>query len=189
MTTTTKQRDVVDLLLQQHQEIKRMLTEIQGASGEQRKDRFNDLVRFLAVHETAEELVVHPTARDTTDEAKNVVNQRLSEEKQAKQVLAQLYDMGTDHPDFPARFSEFATSVIHHAEREEAEEFPVLTRETPVEKRQRMARMVERAESMAPTRPHPGVGESAAANLVAGPPLAVFDRVRDALRNRQDKND
>ena len=38
------------------------------------------------------------------------------------------------------------------------------------------------AEAIAPTRPHPGV-ESPAAHLLLGPPMAVFDRVRDLLRS------
>ncbi|MEV6099814.1 hypothetical protein [Nocardia sp. NPDC051981] len=40
----------------------------------------------------------------------------------------------------------------------------------------------ECAEALAPTRPHPEVGVSLAANLLVGPPLAVFDRIRDAVR-------
>jgi hypothetical protein len=45
-----------------------------------------------------------------------------------------------------------------------------------------MAGAVRAAEAAAPTRPHPAAGESAAANALAGPPLAVFDRIRDAVR-------
>jgi hypothetical protein len=45
-----------------------------------------------------------------------------------------------------------------------------------------MAATARVAESIAPTRPHPGV-ESAAANLVLGPPTAIMDRTRDAIRS------
>ncbi|WP_228782529.1 hypothetical protein [Nocardia abscessus] len=48
-----------------------------------------------------------------------------------------------------------------------------------------MAGSVRAAEAVAPTRPHPHAGESAAANLLAGPPLALFDRARD-WRQKQD---
>lgn len=44
-----------------------------------------------------------------------------------------------------------------------------------------MAATARIAESVAPTRPHPGV-ESATANLVLGPPIAIMDRARDAIR-------
>jgi hypothetical protein len=46
-----------------------------------------------------------------------------------------------------------------------------------------MAGVVRAAEAAAPTRPHPAAGESAVANVMAGPPLALFDRVRDAVRD------
>jgi hypothetical protein len=42
---------------------------------------------------------------------------------------------------------------------------------------------VQLAESMAPTRPHPGV-ESATANLITGPFAAMLDRARDALSGK-----
>lgn len=44
-----------------------------------------------------------------------------------------------------------------------------------------MAEAVKAAESMAPTRPHPGV-ESGAANIALGPVAALMDRTRDTVR-------
>jgi hypothetical protein len=46
-----------------------------------------------------------------------------------------------------------------------------------------MRKAVKFAESVAPTRPHPGV-ESAPANMLAGPFVAMVDRVRDALHTK-----
>ena len=43
-----------------------------------------------------------------------------------------------------------------------------------------MRKVVELAEAVAPTRPHPGV-ESRAANMLAGPFAAMLDRARDAI--------
>ncbi|MEQ4299909.1 hypothetical protein ABNF97_00730 [Plantactinospora sp. B6F1] len=44
-----------------------------------------------------------------------------------------------------------------------------------------LAAAVRAAEAVAPTRPHPGV-ESATANLLLGPPVAVVAAVRNAIR-------
>jgi hypothetical protein len=46
-----------------------------------------------------------------------------------------------------------------------------------------MAGAVRAAEAVSPTRPHPAVGESPAGNILGGPPVAVFDRMRDAVRD------
>ncbi|MEU1959858.1 hypothetical protein [Nocardia sp. NPDC019304] len=43
-----------------------------------------------------------------------------------------------------------------------------------------MRRTVELAETMAPTRPHPGV-ESATANVLVGPFAAMMDRAKDMI--------
>jgi hemerythrin-like domain-containing protein len=180
MTAHTSQQDVVALLQEQHHQIKQMLSRLQVTDGAARQDLFEELVRFLAVHEAAEEIVVHPVARDADE---RVVTQRLEEEGQAKHALNELYDLGTDHPDFPAKLSTAAAAIIQHAEREEAEEFPLLRQNNSPVKLEQMAQALLAAQAMAPTRPHPAVGESATVNLFAGPPLAIFDRIRDALHS------
>ncbi|MVU77275.1 hemerythrin domain-containing protein [Nocardia sp. ET3-3] len=176
--------DVVDLLLAQHGQIKNALESVRDSTGAERQRRFDDLVRLLAVHESAEEEVVHPAARRHSV-AKEIVDDRLHEEDEAKHALARLAEIGVDHADFDGAFRAFADKVVAHAEKEEKEEFGQLITQASREERVRLANVVRFAEAVAPTRPHPGVGESAAANLLAGPPLAVFDRIRDAIRDRR----
>ena len=179
----TRDQDVVDLLLAQHEEIKSLFARLERASGAQKRDLFEDLVRLLAVHEAAEEEVVHPTARRNIASGEAIVDKRLREEDEAKHELAELYDLGVDHPDFDARLAKFAEAVVHHATREETEEFAKLRDALSADQLRTLAGAVRTAEATAPTRPHPAAGESATANLALGPPLALFDRVRDAVRD------
>jgi len=175
--------DVIDLLLAQHARIEQLFRDVLDAEGEQRRQRFAELVRLLAVHETAEEEVVHPFARVRIDAGAEVVQARLAEERLAKQLLVRLAEAGTDAPDFEARFIELRDVVLLHAKREERYEFPHLRQATDARMRERLADAVRVAEMVAPTRPHPGV-ESASANLLLGPGLAIVDRIRDAIRAR-----
>jgi hemerythrin superfamily protein len=185
-----KHQDVVDLLQTQHNEIKSLFSRLATAKGTEKREVFEDLVRLLAVHESAEEGVVHPAARRAIDGGDQVVDSRLHEEEEAKDVLAELYDLGVDHPDFDTKLAKFRDAVIAHATREENDEFRSLRQKVPAERLDRMAGAVRAAEAMAPTRPHPKAGESAAANLLVGPPVAVFDRLRDAVRDwRQSQRD
>ena len=56
--------DVVKFLKDQHNLIKDMFEEVLSASStEAREKSFTSLRQLLAVHETAEEMVVHPRAR------------------------------------------------------------------------------------------------------------------------------
>ncbi|WP_428966154.1 hemerythrin domain-containing protein [Micromonospora fluostatini] len=181
MTAGVKQ-DVLDLLTEQHMQIKALFGQIARAEGTRKRDLFQDLVRLLAVHESAEEIVVHPSARRRIDRGDTVTETLRHEEDEAKHELAALYDLGTDHPDFDQRLARLADAVVAHATREETEEFPALRGSLTAAELGRMAGALRAAEATAPTRPHPHTGESARANLVAGPPLAVFDRIRDAVR-------
>ncbi|MGW4354157.1 hemerythrin domain-containing protein [Nocardia sp. NPDC004582] len=150
---------------------------------EDQEELFTELVRLLAVHESAEEEVVHPIAKRARFGAEDIVDARLAEESHAKRALAKLYDLGVHHPNFQAELADFADAVADHAAHEEAEEFVLLRRQYSASQLRHMAGSVRAAEAVAPTRPHPHTGSSAAANLITGPPLAVFDRVRDAVRD------
>ncbi|WP_019925471.1 hemerythrin domain-containing protein [Nocardia sp. BMG111209] len=180
--TISADTDVVDLLLRQHRQVEDLLDQIPAARGQSKQEHFQDLVRLLAIHESAEEQFVHPAARKTAA-GDEVVDARLAEENEAKHVLTDLHDLGVDHADFDRKFAAFANAVREHAEHEENDEFPALRAANSPTDLHAMAERVERAEKLAPTRPHPHAGESAAANMLAGPPLAVFDRIRDALRH------
>ena len=59
--TDPKDMDVVDLLTHQHDRIRAMIDGVEKTQdNEARQEKFEELRRFLAVHETAEELVTHP---------------------------------------------------------------------------------------------------------------------------------
>ncbi|MGC3003113.1 hemerythrin domain-containing protein [Streptomyces sp. G35A] len=173
--------DVVALLMRQHGDIRNLFDEVEAASGEERREAFHRLVRLLAVHETAEEEVVHPFARRGFPGGEQVVEDRLAEEKSAKETLAALDDMDTDDPKFMVRLRALRTEVQEHARAEERYEFTHIRRSTDVTGLAAMAKAVKAAEAMAPTRPHPGV-ESAAANMALGPVAALMDRTKDAVR-------
>ncbi|MFF4488814.1 hemerythrin domain-containing protein [Streptomyces sp. NPDC001544] len=173
--------DVVGLLIRQHGDIRNLFDEVEQSQGEERRDAFHRLVRLLAVHETAEEEVVHPFVRRAVEGGDQVVKDRLAEEKSAKETLAALDDMDTDDPKFMPRLMQLRTEVQEHARAEERYEFAHIRRSTDVTNLAAMAKAVKAAEAMAPTRPHPGV-ESATANVALGPVAALMDRTKDAVR-------
>jgi hemerythrin superfamily protein len=177
---TMPETDAVGLLLRQHEEIRRLFRAVEKSSGAQREEAFERLRRLLAVHETAEEQVVHPLIRRSVPYGEQIVDARLAEERQGKRMLRDLERMGTSDPSFTPMFARFSAAVLEHAEREEREEFPALRRRGQAELRG-LAAAIKAAEAMAPTHPHPGV-ESVTANMVFGVFAAVADRAGDVLR-------
>lgn len=145
-----------------------------------REKAFLELRQLLAVHETAEEMVVHPRARREVDGGDQIVEARLAEEHEAKEQLAALEKMDIGSPEFIDALARFQHAVLKHAVQEEDEEFTRLQAELTGEELKRMAGAVRAAEAIAPTRPHPGV-ESAAMNFAAIPFASMLDRARDAI--------
>ena len=173
--------DVVAFLKAQHNLIKDMFDDVLHATDPKAREKaFVDLRQLLAVHETAEEMVVHPRARREIDAGDEVVDARLHEEHEAKEQLSKLENMDISSQEFLDALTEFQAAVIAHAEREETEEFEKLQRELDADDLKRMASAVQAAEAIAPTRPHPGV-ESAKLNFAVGPFASMLDRARDAI--------
>lgn len=180
--TMTSSETAVDILVQQHREMMNLFERLTSRYEPDREPLFWELVRLMAVHESAEELVVHPAAR-RTPVGSPMVDSRLREESEAKRELATLCAIGVHHPEFHERIQLLAGAVNAHTRAEEAEEFPALLRQNSPAALRRMAGAIRAAEAVAPTRPHPHIGESPFAHAVTGPMLAVFDRTRDgALR-------
>ncbi|WP_067185158.1 hemerythrin domain-containing protein [Microtetraspora niveoalba] len=173
--------DVVDLLLAQHAMIRDLFDEVEQAPPERRGEAFTRLVRMLAVHETAEEEVVHPYARRKLDGGAGVVEDRLVEENQAKQLLMEMDQAGSDGPEFMEKLALLRGAVTAHARSEERYEFPRFRAHTTAAERRVLAAAVKAAEAIAPTHPHPGT-ESATKNLLIGTPVAMMDRARDVIR-------
>lgn len=176
--------DVIGLLKGQHQQVKALLDEVQTAEGERRGEMFTQLRRLLAVHESAEEQIVHPRVRRAVHDGDAIAVARLGEERSAKEALAELEKMDVDSAEFAGRFAAFAQDVRAHAEAEEREEFPQLSAALDDADLERMRRAVELAEKVAPTRPHPGV-ELAGEHLMAGPFAAMLDRARDLITGKR----
>jgi hemerythrin superfamily protein len=175
--------DVVDFIVSQHERIKSMFAETLAASGKAREKAFVELRQLLAVHETAEEEIVHPRAKRKIADGAAVVGQRLEEEHEAKTVLQKLEKLDVDSEEFTRHLTELRDAVIDHAEREESDEFAKLGEELSGDALERMGRAVKLAEAVAPTRPHAGV-ESQVANLTAGPFAAMMDRAHDAIMGK-----
>ncbi|MGB8390958.1 hemerythrin domain-containing protein [Mycobacterium sp.] len=172
--------DVVDFLVSQHEQIESLFAETLSASGKAREKAFVELRRLLAVHETAEEEIVHPRAKRKLSDGAAVVEKRLQEEHEAKTVLQKLEKLDVDSEEFTSQLMELRDAVLDHAEHEERDEFTKLGEELSSHELETMGRAAKLAEAIAPTRPHAGI-ESQVANLVAGPFAAMLDRARDAI--------
>jgi hemerythrin superfamily protein len=175
--------DVIGAILEDHAEIKQMMTKVETATtSDAKEEAFHSLVRKLAIHETAEEEVVHPLTRKAPD-GEEVTKELLQEEDQGKKVLAELEKMDVNDSEFGVKFEKLRRDVLHHAEEEEQQEHPRLQASVDDGKLRDLTKVFRAAEQTAPTHAHKAAPESATGNMVAGPLVAIADRARDAIRS------
>ncbi|WP_406262076.1 hemerythrin domain-containing protein [Actinacidiphila glaucinigra] len=172
--------DVIRILLQQHAHIRDLFSNVKNTRGDDRRQWFDELRATLAVHETAEELILRPVAKRTAGEAE--VEERNREEKAASAALAELEKMDVDSAEFATEFNYFEQAVLAHAEREERQEFPAVREGCDRDQLRTMGFHLQSILSLAPTHPHPKVAGSATAQWMTGPFTALLDRVKDAMR-------
>lgn len=175
--------DITELIADRHQQIAELFDVALTTTGQDREFALQDLVRALAVHEISEEQLIHPVARQFAGD--DTVDALLTAEATIKERLSDIYSHGQDDPDFELDLRDLADATLAHNEAEEREELPRLREGISAAESASLSRDYLTAEDSAPTRPHPEVGEGALANLLAGPPLALFDQIRDLIVGRK----
>jgi hemerythrin superfamily protein len=174
--------DVVRVLLEQHARIRDLFTEVKSETGDHKKHAFDELRGLLAVHETAEEMVLRPATKSADgDRGSQVAEARNHEESEANEVLKKLESLDVESAEFDERLAEFEKAVDSHAEAEENEEFPLILESCDQDDRQSMGKRMLAAEKIAPTHPHPSTAGSTAKQFAVGPIASLVDRTRDAI--------
>ncbi|KLL10642.1 MULTISPECIES: hemerythrin domain-containing protein [Protofrankia] len=171
--------DVVGVLLLQHARIRDLFADVRSTTGEHKRQAFDELRALLAVHETAEEMVLRPV---TAKIDRAVAEARNREEDEATRVLKTLEKMDVNSGEFDRKLAEFEQAVAGHAEHEESEEFPRVRAARTEDQLEHMGRRLRTAEKIAPTHPHPSTAGSPAAQWTVGPVASIIDRARDAVR-------
>ena len=153
-TNLSTRRDVVTRVRRQHETIRGLFDDVEAASPARRAEAFQPLVRLLAVHETAEEMVVYPALLLAGFDARAVVQARKVEEDQAKKHLAELEGLDAGSRDFLGQLRAFRDEVEAHAEAEEAEVLPLLDEHRAAHELRLMDFWFVMAETVAPTHAH-----------------------------------
>lgn len=175
------QGDMIEILLDQHQRIRELFGQVKRASGERKQQAFDELRALLAVHETAEEMVLRPIS--SKDAGAEVAGARNEEEREAARTLTVLEMMDVSGAEFDRMFAEFERAVLEHARHEEKDEFPLVRAREDQDALLAMGRTLRAVERIAPTHPHPSTAGSPVAQWAVGPFASLVDRTLDAIKN------
>jgi hemerythrin-like domain-containing protein len=186
--------DVFTVLGQDHQEVKRMLAELEkgptaatGASEAQlalRKKMTEELIIEESRHEALEEMYFWPAVRDHIQSGSTLADEAIGQEQAAKQVLANLDKVGSGDAEFERLLGKFVTDAREHIEFEETQVWPLLRTALPAETSAELGKKIAEGKKTAPTRPHPHTPPSPGALKAAGPVAAAADKARDKLTGR-----
>jgi iron-sulfur cluster repair protein YtfE (RIC family) len=174
------EQGIIEALLEDHAEVRRMLTELEASHGEDRGKLFQQLVAELVRHEVAEEEILRPVSKQAAGEA--IAEARIQEESQAEELLKEMEKLDPSGVEFGEKLTKLHHEVEQHAHLEETEEFPKVRAAESPERLISMGKALQAAKMAAPTHPHPSAPNTPAANLLVGPFAAVLDRARDAVR-------
>lgn len=186
--------DVFTVLSQDHQEVKRMLAELEkgptvatGASEDQlalRKKMTEELIIEESRHEALEEMYFWPAVRDHIQSGSTLADEATGQEQAAKQILASLEKLGSGDAEFEKLLGKFVMDAREHIEFEETQVWPLLRTALPAETSAELGEKIAEGKKTAPTRPHPHTPPSPSALKAAGPVAAAADKVRDKLTGR-----
>jgi iron-sulfur cluster repair protein YtfE (RIC family) len=182
--------DVFSVLAADHDRILALSDRLTGPSrvprdqpGE-RKAIADQLVMELSRHEAAEEMLLWPAVRERADEGEQMCEIALDQERVGKRVLNELVHTSPGNEEFGALTHTVAAELREHISYEQNIVWPRLRLRLTDEEARRLGAEIERAERLAPTRPHPHVPPNPKLLRTLAPVAAVLDRARNAVIRR-----
>ena len=126
--------DVFTVLSQDHEEVKRMLAELEkgptvatGASKDQlalRKKMTEELIIEESKHEALEEMYFWPAVREHLPNGDELADTAIGQEDEGKEVLDQLDKLDAGTPEFEKLLAEFTRAGREHIDYEESHVWP-----------------------------------------------------------------
>jgi len=185
---------VFDALTQDHEEVKRMLSELEkgptqgtGASDDQlalRKKMAEQLVIEESKHEAVEEMYWWPAVREHLSDGDRLADEAIAQEDEGKEVLNKLDKCDAGDPEFEQLLAEFIKAGREHIAFEENQVWPGMRTALSAEQAEELGEKFVTAKKTAPTRPHPKTPSTPGALKSTGPVAAAMDKARDAASGR-----
>jgi hemerythrin superfamily protein len=184
-----QQRDVIEVLEQDHREVEEMFAELESLRGastdealERRKAVAEQVTIELVRHSVAEEVLVYPEVEEKV--SREEAEHARKEHAEAEETLQRLEKLDADDPAFDDELGTLMAEIRHHIADEEGEMFAHMRQVIDADELRRLGGRVEAFKKVAPTRPHPHVPNEPLPRMAAGPAASLLDRMRDLATGR-----
>jgi len=137
-----------DLLKKQHKNVKALFKKAENTEGgRQRRQLMDQIASELKIHTKIEEEIFYPAVREIgTSKAEEMIDEAFEEHHVVDLVLAELPKVDPEDDRFHAKMTVLSELVLHHAEEEESEVFPLAEKKLGKERLQMLG---EQMQSMA----------------------------------------
>jgi hemerythrin-like domain-containing protein len=185
--------NVFEVLRKDHNEVKRVLGELETAVSGGRPDPdhvalHEKLVEHLVIeeskHEAVEEEYFWPAVREKLPDGDRLADQAVEQEQKAKYVLDDLMGMSADKAEFDELIRTFIRDGRRHIAFEENQVWPKLEPVLSSEEADQLGEKIVEGKKIAPTRPHPHTPPKPGILKATGPAVGAADRVRDKITGR-----
>lgn len=182
---TIGEADVLDQLMDEHRHVQSLIEQLKVEPDPQvARDMADVLIASLVRHSVAEEMYVYPVMEEFLPAGEEAVHHDVAEHDQIERLLKDLEGADAADEQFLDLVFELEAVVVDHVSDEEHDQFPKLRMTVPAQRLVDLRAAVQRAEELAPTRPHPSAPNSELFHKVVGPGVGMVDRLRDALTGR-----
>jgi iron-sulfur cluster repair protein YtfE (RIC family) len=135
--------DAIQLLKQQHDEVRELFGKYEKAKEVREKEEaFVRLADCLSAHTTIEEKRFYPAIYEG-EEMDKKLREAVEEHLAAKRILADLLDMDPSDPQFDAKMQVLQEQVDHHLEEEEEELFEMVKKSRSSDALQKLGKQME----------------------------------------------
>jgi hemerythrin superfamily protein len=164
-----------------HQELDRLLHELDGATGAAQEEVLTRIDRLVFSHAFAEETVLWPVLRRVLPDGEALTLRVELEHQEVNELVNALERDGLDSPRRSDRLARLVEVLREDVRDEEDLLFPRLQEKLSAAELRRLGLRWELMRRLSPTRPHPIVSRRPPGNALSGLPLTVLDRTRDLV--------
>ncbi|KNE64420.1 hypothetical protein AMAG_09442 [Allomyces macrogynus ATCC 38327] len=177
-----RDRPIDDLIRADHASVKDLWSRFQAAGADvpERRRVANELIREVAVHSVAEELVVYPEIRALVGDT--VVDKLIADQLAVKRAAYELDKMDVTDPEFAPRLQRIMADLETHMAEEESDELPMLRDRLARDRLVEIGKQFDGIKAMVPTRPHPDAPTQPGLEALVGMMTAPLDKMRDMAR-------
>ncbi|BDG06263.1 hemerythrin domain-containing protein [Anaeromyxobacter oryzae] len=117
--------NAIEMLKQQHREVKDLFEELEGAGEGAKKTKerlFKQIADAMAIHAQIEEKLFYPESK--AENTEELLREAVEEHLSVKRVIADLLETGPEDEQFDARCTVLKEQIEHHVGEEEQQLFP-----------------------------------------------------------------